>query len=315
MQKPSKLAIWSGLLTVYIVWGSTYLAIRFAIETIPPFLMAAARFTIAGLILFIWRRMAGDPKPSRREWVSAGIIGLLLLLVGNGGVTWAEQTVNSGIVALLIGTVPLWVVLVEALRPGGKWPGLQGLAGVLLGVGGILILVNPWASDASFKLDLMGTLVVLLAAVSWAIGSVYSRGASLPESPLMGTSLEMLVGGLALLLLGTVTGEWSQVSWAAISMKSVLGLAYLIGFGSLIGYTTYTWLLRVAPTSLVATYAYVNPLIAILLGNLLAQEPVTPQVVLAAVIIIGAVFLINAARAPQVKKVEPAYALVKQDCD
>jgi len=131
----------------------------------------------------------------------------------------------------------------------------------------------------------------------------------------MGTSLEMLVGGLALLLLGTVTGEWSQVSWAAISMKSVLGLAYLIGFGSLIGYTTYTWLLRVAPTSLVATYAYVNPLIAILLGNLLAQEPVTPQVVLAAVIIIGAVFLINAARAPQVKKVEPAYALVKQDCD
>lgn len=315
MQKPSKLAVWSGLLTVYIVWGSTYLAIRFAIETIPPFLMAAARFIIAGLILFVWRRMAGDPKPSRREWLSAGIVGLLLLLVGNGGVTWAEQTVNSGIVALLIGTVPLWVVLVEALRPGGKWPGWQGLVGVLLGVGGILILVNPWASEASFKLDLMGTLVVMLASMSWAIGSVYSQSASLPKSPLMGTSLEMLVGGLALLLLGTLSGEWSQVSLAAISIKSILGLSYLIGFGSLIGYTTYTWLLRVAPTSLVATYAYVNPLIAILLGNLLAQEPVTPQIGLAAVVIIGAVFLINASRAPQVEKIEPAYALVKQDCD
>ena len=293
MKKPSGLEIWVGLITVYIVWGSTYLAIRFAIETIPPFLMASARFTIAGLVLFIWRRLAGDPNPSRREWISAGIVGLLLLLVGNGGVTWAEQTVNSGIVALLIGTVPLWVVLVDALRPGGRWPGWQGLFGVLLGVLGIFILVNPWNSGTGFKLDLLGTAVVLLAAASWAAGSVYSRSAPLPESPLMGTSLEMLVGGGALLILGSITGEWQQVSWAGISTKSILGLLYLIVFGSLIGYATYTWLLRVAPTSLVSTYAYVNPLIAILLGSLLAQEPVTSQVVLAAVVIISAVFLIN----------------------
>ena len=314
MNKPSNLAIWAGLITVYIVWGSTYLAIRFAIETIPPFLMAAARFTIAGLILYTWRRLAGDSRPCRREWISAGIIGLLLLLVGNGGVTWAEQTVNSGIVALLIGTVPLWVVLVDALRPGGRWPGWQGLAGVLLGVGGIFILVNPWGAGSSVRLDLAGTIVVLLASASWAIGSVYSRSARLPKSPLMGTGLEMLVGGGALLLLGTLTGEWSQISWAAISTKSILGLAYLIVFGSLIGYASYTWLLRVAPTSLVSTYAYVNPLIAILMGNLLAQEPVTPQVIFAAAAIIGAVVLINLAHAPQAK-LEPAFAVVDPNCD
>ncbi len=314
MNKPSNLAIWAGLITVYIVWGSTYLAIRFAIETIPPFLMAAARFTTAGLILYTWRRLAGDPKPCRREWISAGIVGLLLLLVGNGGVTWAEQTVNSGIVALLIGTVPLWVVLVDALRPGGRWPGWQGLAGVLLGVGGIFILVNPWGAGSSVRLDLAGTIVVLLASASWALGSVYSRSARLPKSPLMGTGLEMLVGGGALLLLGTFTGEWSQISWVAISTKSILGLAYLIVFGSLIGYASYTWLLRVAPTSLVSTYAYVNPLIAILMGNLLAQEPVTPQVIFAAAAIIGAVVLINLAHAPQAK-LEPAFAVVETNCD
>ena len=314
MKKPSVLEIWVGLITVYIVWGSTYLAIRFAIETIPPFLMASARFTIAGFVLYIWRCLAGDPKPSRREWISAGIIGLLLLMVGNGGVTWAEQTVNSGIVALLIGTVPLWVVLVDALRPGGRWPGWQGLFGVLLGVLGIFILVNPWGSSTGIKIDLSGAVVVLLAAASWAAGSVYSRSAPLPKSPLMGTSLEMLVGGGALLLLGTITGEWSQVNWVSISTKSILGLLYLIVFGSLIGYATYTWLLRVAPTSLVSTYAYVNPLIAILLGNLLAQEPVTSQIVLAAAVIIGAVFLINSAHTPQVK-MEPAYIVVEQDSE
>jgi drug/metabolite transporter (DMT)-like permease len=314
MKKPSALEIWVGLITVYIVWGSTYLAIRFAIETIPPFLMASARFTIAGFILYIWRRLAGDPKPSCREWVSAAIVGLLLLMVGNGGVTWAEQTVNSGIVALLIGTVPLWVVLVDALRPGGRWPGWQGLFGVLLGILGIFILVNPWGSGTGFKLDLLGAAVVLLAAASWAAGSVYSRSAPLPKSPLMGTSLEMLVGGGVLLLLGTIIGEWSQVNWVSISTKSILGLLYLIVFGSLIGYATYTWLLRVAPTSLVSTYAYVNPLIAILLGSLLAQEPVTLQVVVAAAVIIGAVFLINSAHIPQVK-MEPAYVVVEQDSD
>ncbi|HWQ84337.1 MAG TPA: EamA family transporter [Anaerolineales bacterium] len=312
MQKPSNLAIWAGLITIYIVWGSTYLAIRFAIETIPPFLMAGSRFMIAGLILFTWRRLAGDPLPGRKEWLSAAVVGLLLLMIGNGGVTWAELTVNSGIVALLVGTVPLWVVLVEALRPGGKWPGWQGMLGVLLGVVGIVILVNPWNSSSG--LHLSGVLVVIVAAAAWAVGSVYSHNAPLPKSPLMGTSLEMLVGGVALLLLGSITGEWSQVSWAAISGKSILGLAYLIVFGSLIGFASYSWLLRVAPTSLVSTYAYVNPLIAILLGNLLAEEPLTPQVAIAAVVIVSAVVLINSARAPKVK-IEPAYALVERECD
>ena len=314
MKKPSNLAIWAGMLTIYIVWGSTYLAIRFAIETIPPLLMAGMRFTIAGLVLFTWRRLAGDPKPTRQEWGSAAIVGLLLLVIGNGGVTWAEQTVNSGIVALLVGTVPLWVVLVEALRPCGKWPGWQGLLGVLLGVVGIFILVNPWNSGSGLIIDITGAVVVIIAAAAWAIGSVYSHSAPLPKSPLLGTSLEMLVGGVALLLLGSISGELPHLAGAAISGKSISGLAYLIVFGSLIGFATYSWLIRVAPTSLVATYAYVNPLIAIILGNLLAAEPVTANVVIAASVIISAVLLINNSRTPQVK-MEPAYAVIEKDCN
>lgn len=293
-----KARIWTALIAVYIAWGSTYLAIRFAVESMPPFLMAATRFLVAGGILFAWRRMAGDPLPTRRQWKSAAIVGLLMLLGGNGAVTWAEQRVVSGVAALIVGAAPLWMVLMDAFRPGGKRPGWQTWLGVLWGFGGIALLVGPAEfSGNGSHLDLLGVGVLLLAAFLWSAGSLYSRSAHLPNSPLLGTSMEMISGGLGLLVAGSLTGEWGRLALGSIKLTSVLGLLYLIVFGSLVGFAAYTWLLRSAPTPLVSTYAYVNPLVAIFIGNLLASEPLTPRILLAALVIVSSVVIINTSRA------------------
>ncbi len=308
-----KIRIWLALIVVYITWGSTYLAIRYAVETMPPYLMAAARFLISGLVLYIWRRLAGDPAPSRRQWRSAAIVAIFLLVGGNGSVTWAEQRVASGIAALVVGSAPLWMVLIDAFLPvsslrGGSQgssfrrgaTGWLTYAGVLLGFFGIILLIGPFdIMGHAQNLDPIGVGVLLLAAISWATGSLYNRGAGLPDSPLLGSGMEMLVGGAGLLLLGSFTGEWSRLNLAAVRPASLWGLAYLILCGSLMGYVAYTWLLRNAPTPLVSTYAYVNPLIAILVGNLIASEPLTPRILFAAMVIIGAVALINMTRNAQ----------------
>jgi drug/metabolite transporter (DMT)-like permease len=293
-----KLKIWLAMLSVYIVWGSTYLAIAFAVQTMPPFLMAAVRFLVAGGILYIFRRwISKDEAPRRFEWRSAAVVGLFLLLGGNGGVVWAEQRVPSGIAALLVGAAPLFMVLIDAFRQGGIRPTWQTTLGVLVGFGGIALLIGPdqWGSSGQ-TIDLPGMLALILAAFLWAVGSLYSRGACLPASPLLGTSMEMLAGGAGLLALGSLTGEWARLDPNAISTTSLWGLGYLIFFGSLVGFVSYTWLLRNAPTPLVSTYAYVNPLIAILLGNLLASEPITLPVVASALIILSSVALINTQR-------------------
>lgn len=286
------------MFVVYVVWSSTYLAIRFAVESMPPFLMGAMRFIFAGLILFTWRWLAGDPRPTLRQWRSTAIIGLFLLMGGNGGVVWAEQRVVSGIAALLIGATPLWIVLVDALRPGGRKPAPLALVGVLVGFAGIAILVGPWNSAQSAglsSLDLGGVIALLLAALSWAIGSVYSRDADLPASPLLATGMEMITGGLGLMLLAALNGDWAQLDLAAITPRAWWSLAYLVVFGSLLGFATYTWLLRVAPITLVSTYAYVNPLVAILLGAVLAQEALTLQIGISALVIVGSVAVITRA--------------------
>ena len=305
------------MIMVYIVWGSTYLAIRFAVETMPPFLMAAVRFLVAGAILYGWRRLAKDPAPQRIEWRSAAIIGFLLLVGGNGGVVWAEQYVASGIAALVVGSAPLWMVFIDAVRPGGQRPGWQTVAGVLIGFAGIGLLIGPsQLTGSSLELHPAGVGALLLAAFLWAVGSLYGRGARLPASPLLGTGMEMLAGGAFLLVIGTLTGEWSRLDLAAITPRSLWGLAYLIVFGALVGFAAYTWLLRVAPTPLVSTYAYVNPLIAIFMGNLLAQEPLTVRILVAALIIVSSVALINTARAAPVKKLVaavPALSEVTRD--
>jgi drug/metabolite transporter (DMT)-like permease len=309
----SSLSIWTAMLSVYVVWGSTYLAIRFAIETLPPFLMASTRFLIAGSILYAIRRLRGDPAPTRVEWRSAAIVGLLLLLGGNGGVVWAEQFVPSGVAALLVGSAPLWMVLLDVLRPGQAHLARRStdrrsrrltISGVVLGFLGIGLLVSPASlTGLAGEVDPLGAIVLTLAAFLWATGSLYSRGAQLPRSPLLGTGMEMLVGGVGLLFLGTLTGEWGRVNLAGVTTRSLLSLGYLVIFGSLVGFAAYTWLLRVAPTALVSTYAYVNPLVAILLGNLLAQEPLSARVLIATAIILGAVVVITVNQ-PSRRKVE-----------
>jgi drug/metabolite transporter (DMT)-like permease len=295
-----KLRIGIALLTIYIIWGSTYLAIRFAVETIPPFLMAATRFLIPGLLLVGWRLLSGDPFPSRRQWASAAIIGLLLLLGGNGLVSWSERRIDSGIAALLVGTVPIWMVLVDSLFVNRRAPHWLGLAGLLTGFLGIVLLVGPddLLRGASHY-DLLGIGAVTLGALLWSIGSVYSQKAYLPRSPLMGTGMEMLAGSAGLYLTSLAAGEWKTFDITTVAARSWLALLYLIVFGSLIAFVAYTWLLRNAPVSLVSTYAYVNPLVAILLGAWLAQETLTPDVILAAAIIIGSVVLVNLGRQKQ----------------
>jgi drug/metabolite transporter (DMT)-like permease len=291
-QGPSFWTVWANLIAVYVVWGSTYLAIRFAIETMPPFFMAAFRFLFSGAVLYLWRRASGDIPPSRVEWRSATIIGILLLVAGNGGVVWAEQRVASGVASLVVTTVPLWMVLMDMLRPGGRWPGWIAVSGVLIGFSGVAVLMGPsQIVGNSENLNPAGVAALLLASLCWSIGSLYSRGARLPSSPLLGTGMEMLTGGAGLLLLGVLTGEWSRLNLSTISARSLWGLAYLIVFGSLIGFAAYTWLLRVAPTPLVSTYAYVNPIVAILLGHLMAGEILTPRILMATAIIIASVAL------------------------
>jgi drug/metabolite transporter (DMT)-like permease len=290
----SSLAIWSALIAVYVVWGSTYLAIRFVVETIPPFLAAGFRFLIAGAVLYFFSRLRREKPPLRVEWRSAAIIGLFLLVGGNGLVMWAEQRVTSGIASLMIASVPLWIALLDSIRPGGRRPDRWVIISVIAGFIGIIILVGPsQVVGSQDQVDLVGIGVLLFAAFSWAIGSLYNRGAQLPDSPLLATGMQMLVGSLGLILLGTVVGEWGRVNPAEITTSSLLGFGYLVIFGSWVGFASYIWLLRAAPTTLVSTYAYVNPLVAILLGSLLAGEALTPRVLLAALFILGSVVVIT----------------------
>ena len=290
---PSPVGIWIALISVYIVWGSTYLAIRFAVQTMPPFLMAGVRFLISGSLLYFVRRVCGDPPPTRQEWRSASIIGIFLLVGGNGGVVWAEQWVVSGVAALLVATAPLWMILIDTLHPRGWKPSPWVMLGVILGFAGIFILIHPFQSMRQGDIDLIGAVVLILASLFWSIGSLYSRQAKLPSSPLLGTGMEMLAGGGGLLLLGILSGELKQMSLASISKESWLGLVYLIVFGSWIGFTAYTWLLRSAPTPLVSTYAYVNPIVAIFLGYFIAEEPLTFRILIATVLVVGSVALIT----------------------
>jgi drug/metabolite transporter (DMT)-like permease len=280
---------------IYLIWGSTYLAIRLAIETLPPFMMAGVRFVIAGVMLYGWARWRGAPRPVRANWLAAAIVGGFMLLGGNGGVTWAEQRVPSGLTAVLIATVPLWIALLEWLR-GGARPTARVAAGLATGLAGIVLLVGPGELGGGKGVDLVGASVLLIASLSWAIGSLYSRRAKLASSPLLATAMEMLCGGLLLLLAGLASGQVSDLNPSRISIQSILALCYLIAFGSLVAFTAYVWLLRVTLPARAATYAYVNPVVAVFLGWALAGEPLTARTLLAAAIIIGSVVIIAASQ-------------------
>ena len=291
-----KTKIWAALLTVYIVWGSTYLGIRFAVETIPPFMQAGFRFFISGLLLFAWRRFAGDPAPTRRQWISAFVVGSLLLLGGNGLISLAETTIPSGITALIVATIPMFMVLVEALRPGGIRPTPLQVIGLLIGFSGVALLIGPAEFGGVREFSLISGFITLFAAVLWSLGSIYSRNADLPQSTLLFTGMEMLMGSLGLIIVSLVKGEFVNFQIAAVSTRSLLGLIYLISIGSLLGFTSYAWLLRNAPISLISTYAYVNPIVAVFLGNIFAKEVVSSRIVIAALIIVGSVLLVNLAK-------------------
>ena len=284
-----------AFLAVYTIWGSTYLAIRFAVATMPPFLMAGVRFLIAGAILYLWLRLRGAERPKMIHWRSALVIGGLLLLGGNGGVSWAEVHVPSGLAALLVAAVPLWMALFDWIRPGGVRPTGLTLLGLVIGFAGVALLASQAESSGTGP-QLIGILALLVATCCWALGSLYARSAPVPSMPLLGTGMEMLAGGAVLVLVAGITGEFGQVHFAAISLKSLLALVFLILFGSLIGYSSYVWLLRHVSAARVSTYAYVNPVVAVFLGWAFASEPISWVTLVSAAVIISSVALITVSR-------------------
>jgi drug/metabolite transporter (DMT)-like permease len=284
---------------VYVIWGSTYLAIRVAIETIPPLFMAAVRFLIAGVGLFAWTRARGAPKPTPEQWKAAAVVGCLLLAGGNGAVVIAEQWIPSGLAALLVASVPLWLVLLDSLWGSRSRPSLRVITGLAAGFGGVGILVGSPGAGAGGREELFGVLLVLGGTLAWAIGSIYSRHAPAPDRPRLWVAMQMLTGGGALLVLAFLLGELGDVDPDAISARSLLALAYLIVFGALIAFSAYIWLLSVSTPARVGTYAYVNPVVALLLGWALAGEPLTFRSLVAAAIILGSVVVITEGRRPR----------------
>jgi drug/metabolite transporter (DMT)-like permease len=284
---------------IYVVWGSTYLAILFAIETLPPFLMGGMRFVVAGALLYAWTRWLGDAgKPTREEWRTTVITGVLMLLFGNGAVVWSEFRIPSGVAALIVGVVPCFMVLIDWLRPGGSRPVAQVFVGLALGLAGLFFLIGPDSIMGSGRVDLAGVLVVMFGSLSWALGSIYSRHAKLPRSPFLATAMQMLAGGVALTIAGVLHGELASLDVAQFTLRSLAGWAYLIVFGSIVAFTAYAWLLRVSTPARVSTYAYVNPIVAVLLGWALASEPLTTRMIVAAAVIVSGVALITLAPRP-----------------
>jgi drug/metabolite transporter (DMT)-like permease len=311
-QRPAAapLAIWGGLLVLYFMWGSTYIAIRMSVETIPPFVMAGFRFLVAGAILLGWewfatRRIRRDPsippadrpgRPSARQLRDSAIVGGLLLGGGMGLVALGERTVPAGITAFLIAMLPVWVAVFGRAFFGERLPRAV-LVGVVVGIVGVAILVGPVGNAGGFAFDPLGLAVLIASPMCWATGSLYSsHRAVLPPRPLTATAFQMLFGSAILLAAAVLTGELRGFDPGAVSARSAAGLLYLIVFGSLIAFTTFVWLLRVAPLPKIATYAYVNPIVAVILAGLVLGEPIEPRTALAGAVIVAGVALIVTAR-------------------
>lgn len=283
--------VWAALIVVYVVWGSTYLAIRLVVETMPPLLTASGRFVIAGLIIYgviLARRGPGALRLSRAELRGSAFVGVCLLLGGNGLVMLGEREVPSGLAALIIAVVPLWVVLLRVLF--GERIRVGTLIGVLVGFAGVAVLVVPRGVTGSVAP--VGMLMLVAAAASWAIGSYYSQRVALPRDPFVATATQLVLGGLGLGVAGVLAGELGLLQVAAFSDRSIVAFVYLVTFGSILAYTAYTWLLQNAPVSQVATYAYVNPVVAIVLGWWVLAEEINPSMVVGGAMIVLAVGLV-----------------------
>ncbi len=290
------LVLIAAFAAVYIFWGSTYLAIKYAIETLPPFLMAGSRFLIAGSILYVWARFSADyEKPTLKHWRTSLIVGTLLLLGGNGCVVLAEHYISSSLAALLIAVEPFWIVLLSWLWLGGNRPNWKVALGLVVGFAGVYLLVGGQNSSNANggNHQILGAFLVMTAALSWASGSIYGLRATTPKSSVLTSGMQMLSGGFVLTLVGTFAGEWTKFNIADVSRNSWLGFAYLLIFGSIVGFTAYSWLLKNAAPSLVATYAYVNPVVAVFLGWLVAGESLSLQMLVGAAVIVSSVALIT----------------------
>jgi drug/metabolite transporter (DMT)-like permease len=296
--RPSRARVVAAFAAVYFLWGSTYLAMRVAIETIPALAMAASRFLIAGVILLAWTAWRERPaRPSLRSWGWAALTGGLLFVGGNGGVVLAERTVPSGVVALLAATLAIWLVVLDWLRPGGQRPNLVVSAGLALGLVGVGVLVGPGELAGARGVDPFGAALVLGGSLTWAAGSLLSRSRARPGSASLAAAMQMLTGGAMLLAAAAATGDLARLAdGGAPSARSLGAVAYLVTAGSLVGFTAYIWLVNHVAPAKVATYAYVNPVVAVLLGWLLLDEPITARTLVASAVIVGAVALVTIGR-------------------
>jgi drug/metabolite transporter (DMT)-like permease len=274
---------------VYVIWGSTYLAIRFAVGTIPPFLMAGTRFFVAGTALYLWQRLRGGPKPTLVQWRNTAIAGGTMLMIGNGLLSWSEVRVPSGLAALIVATVPLWMVVFDWLS-GGPRPGRYAALGIILGLLGVGLLVGPSGKGG---VDPAGALAVIVASMGWSAGSLFGRRADMPKSILLTSAMEMIAGGVINWVVGGMTGELAHFQLAGISHDSLVGLIYLVIIGSWVAYSAYNYLVVEVTPAQLGTYAYVNPCIALLLGWLIAGEAIGPRTLVAMGIIVGAVILLT----------------------
>lgn len=280
-----------AFLAVYLCWGMTYLAMRIAVQDIPPHVMSGSRFLLAGTMLYLWTRSRGVPPPSGKEWRAAAIIGGFLLLGGNATVAWAEQQVPSGLAAVLIAVAPIWMVGFEWAR-GGAQPRKRVVAGLLLGVVGVALLVYPGGNSPE-NVNLWRALILILASASWAWGSVVSKVSPLPASPFLATGMEMIAGGMIILGTAALAGQFAHFQPTSVSWDAILAWLFLVIFGSLVGFTAYIWLLGVTSIAKAGTYAYVNPIVAVFLGWAVLREPITVRTIVAAVVILAGVGLVS----------------------
>lgn len=287
-----------AMAAIYFLWGGTYLGMKLAVESLPPYFMAGTRFTTAGLLLYSFARIRGAARPTLRQWLGMGATGSLMLLGSNGLVAWAQQKVPTGVAALLFATVPLWMTALGSVGKNREKPRAGAVAGIAMGLAGVALLVlQPGRGGISGSLDILGVAAILTAALLWTCGSLYSRTAPQPESPMLSSAMQMLSGGVLLFAASLALGEWPKVHLAMLSARSIGGLAYLVVFGSVIAYNAYLWLLKNAEPALVSTYAFVNPVIAMLLGWAALGEQMTGYSLIGAAVIVSAVVLITVTRA------------------
>lgn len=298
---------------VYVFWGSTYLAIKYSIETLPPFLMAGSRFAFAGALLYLWGRLGKDyERPSRAHWKTAFVVGTFLLLGGNGGVVIASSYISSSMTALLVATEPFWIVLLSWVWLGNGRPTWRVALGLLVGFAGVWMLIAgraPGGSNVGGLGQWIGILAVMAGALSWAVGSIYGLKGKSPKSSALTAGMQMIAGSASLFVVGFFRGEHQTFHWSNVSGTSVFALFYLIIFGSLIGFTAYSWLLKNAQPAMVSTYAYVNPVIAVILGWSIAGESMTAQMLIGAFIIIASVVLITAKERKRPEGGEPEFSV------